>query len=107
MRLGFMRVERVKTYASRIAVAGLLFVTGATRSMAQDDVRRLFESGKYQGVVEQAADDSPSAQYLKGLAHLKLDQADDAKSAFRRLEGADEAWRSVGQSAVALTDGNA
>jgi tetratricopeptide (TPR) repeat protein len=84
-----------------------LLLGAAARSTAQDDARKLFESGKYPAVVERTAkDDSPGAQYLKGLAHLRLKQADDAKEAFRRLERADEAWKSVGESAIALTDGN-
>lgn len=92
----------------RIAVALVAILSGAAASStAQDAARRQFESGKYQAVVEQtAADGSPGAQYLKGLAHLKLNQPDQAKEAFRRLAGADEAWKSVGESAIALVDGN-
>jgi tetratricopeptide (TPR) repeat protein len=39
------------------------------------------------------------------LSHLKLNQPDAAKEAFRKVDG-DEAWKAVGQSAVALTDNN-
>ena len=91
-----------------LVAATLLFVllAAAGRSTAQEDARKLFESGKYQAVVEQSASDaSPSGQYLKGLAHLKLNQPDAAKEAFGRLDG-DGAWKSVGQSASALADGN-
>jgi tetratricopeptide (TPR) repeat protein len=91
-----------------LVAATLLFVllAAAGRSTAQEDARKLFESGKYQAVVEQSASDgSPAAQYLKGLAHLKLNQPDAAKEAFGRLD-ADGAWKSVGQSASALADGN-
>jgi len=56
-------------------------------------------------VEQSASDGSPAAQYLKGLAHLKLNQPDAAKEAFGRLD-ADGAWKSVGQSASALADGN-
>jgi tetratricopeptide (TPR) repeat protein len=90
-----------------LAAATLLFVllASAGRSMAQEDARKLFEAGKYQAVVEQSASDSsPAAQYLRGLAHLKLNQPDAAKEAFGRLD--DGAWKSVGQSAIALADGN-
>jgi tetratricopeptide (TPR) repeat protein len=91
-----------------LVAATLLFVVlaAAARSTAQEDARKLFQAGKYQAVVEQiASDGSPAAQYLKGLAHLKLNQPDAAKEAFGRLN-ADEGWKSVGQSAIALTDGN-
>ncbi len=40
------------------------------------------------------------------MSHLKLNQPDAAKEAFRKLEGGDDAWKAVGQSAVALTDNN-
>jgi tetratricopeptide (TPR) repeat protein len=93
---------------STLVAATLLFVllVAAARSTAQEDARKLFQAGKYQAVVEQSASDSsPAAQYLKGLAHLKLNQPDAAKEAFGRLD-ADEAWKSVGQSAIALADGN-
>jgi tetratricopeptide (TPR) repeat protein len=92
----------------RTLVATLLFVllAASERSTAQEDARRLFEAGNYQAVVEQSGSGgSPAAQYLKGLAHLKLNQPDAAKEVFGRLD-ADEAWKSVGQSAIALTDGN-
>ena len=89
-----------------VVAATLLFVVFAStgRAMAQEDARKLFEAGKYQAVVEQNASE-PAAQYLKGLAHLKLNQPDAAKEAFGRLD-ADGAWKSVGQSAIALADGN-
>jgi tetratricopeptide (TPR) repeat protein len=91
-----------------LVAATLLFVlfASAGRSMAQDAARKQFEAGRFPAVVEQTASDgSPAAQYLKGLAHLKLNQADAAKEAFGRLD-ADDAWKSVGQSAIALADGN-
>jgi len=93
---------------TRIAMTLLTLLLGAAaRPTAQDDARKLFESGKYQGVIERTAkDDSPAAQYLKGLAHLRLKQPDEAKESFRRLERADEAWKAVGESAVTLVDGN-
>jgi tetratricopeptide (TPR) repeat protein len=92
----------------RVTITLLAVLAGAgIRLAAQDDPRKLFESGKYQGVVERtASDESPGAQYLKGLAHLRLKQMDEAKDAFRRLERGDEAWKAVGESAVALVDGN-
>jgi tetratricopeptide (TPR) repeat protein len=82
-------------------------VVGAVRGGAQEDARRLFEAGKYQAAIKQTANDaSPGAQYLKGLSHRRLNQNGEAKNAFRRVAGAGDAWAAVGQSAVALVDGN-
>jgi tetratricopeptide (TPR) repeat protein len=83
-------------------------IMAATLSAAaQEDARKLFEAGRYQAVVDQTPADAPAdALYLKGLAHLKLNQNDAAKDVFRRLERGGDNWRSVGQSAVALLDGN-
>jgi tetratricopeptide (TPR) repeat protein len=89
-----------------LAVVTMLSVAAA-RAYAQDNPRQLYEAGKYQAAVDKSAGDaSPASQYLNGLSHLKLNQPDAAKAAFRKLEGGDEAWKAVGQSAVALTDNN-
>jgi tetratricopeptide (TPR) repeat protein len=98
MRTGFGRFALTLAAASVAAAVGI---------NAQDDTRKLFESGQFQKVVEQTPDDAPAeAQYLKGLAQLRLGQNDGAKAAFGRLPGGGDAWRSVGDSAVALIDGN-
>ena len=98
----------MSTHLARIALIVVAAVPASgVWANAQEDTRKLFESGKYQAVVEQTRNEAPAdAQYVKGQAHLKLNQTDQAKAAFRRLEGAGDAWRSVGQSAVALIDGN-
>jgi len=98
MRTGFVRLTLTILIAGVAAGAGI---------NAQDDMRKLFESGQFQAVVDQTPEDAPAdAQYLKGLAQLRLGQNDGAKSAFARLQGGGDAWRSIGESAVALVDGN-
>jgi tetratricopeptide (TPR) repeat protein len=98
----------MSTQIFRLGLAAVVMALGFTvPSTAQEDTRKLFEAGQYQAVVERTPADSPAgAQYLKGLAHLKLNQADQAKDAFGRLAGAGDAWKQVGQSAIALADGN-
>ena len=83
-------------------------VTALTRPVAaQEDAQKLFESGKYQEVVDRTSSETaPEARYLKALAHGKLNQNDQAKDAFRQLAEAGEAWRAVGESGIALVDGN-
>jgi tetratricopeptide (TPR) repeat protein len=88
-----------------LAVA--LGVVAVVPADAQEEPRKLFESGKFQAIAEQTPDDAPAeAQYLKGLAQLKLNQVDGARTAFGRLSGGGDAWRSTGESAVALANGD-
>jgi tetratricopeptide (TPR) repeat protein len=92
-------------YRLAFVVATLLAIA-AVRAGAQDTPRQLFEAGKYQAAIDKSAGDgSPATVYLKGLSYLKLNQPAAAKDAFGQV-GGDEAWHSVGQSAVALTDNN-
>src|SRR6476619_5071173 len=91
----------------RLALAAVTMLVVAAAHASAQDPRQLYEAGKCQAAVDQSAgDNSPASQYLNGLSHLKLNQPDAAKEAFRKLEGGDDAWKAVGQSAVALTDGN-
>jgi tetratricopeptide (TPR) repeat protein len=74
---------------------------------AQEDARKLFEAGKYkEAVAKIPGDASPEGLYLKGLSYRKLDQNDEAKAAFRSMEQGGEDWKAVGESAVALVDGD-
>ena len=89
-----------------VIAAGIAVLAGPVA--AQDEVRKLFEAGKYQEVVERTKDDgAPEVRYLNALAHRKLDQNDQAKDAFRKLSEGEGAWQAVGQSGLALVDGNA
>ena len=97
-----MNTWLARTVVVTVAVTALVRPAGA-----QDDVRKLFESGKYKEVVERTSGDvPPEARYLRALAYRKLDQNDQAKDAFRQLTGAGDAWRAVGESGIALADGN-
>src|SRR5215510_11066214 len=90
----------------RLALLVVTMLSIAASGAYAQDPRQLFEAGKYQAAVDaSAADASPGAQYLKGLSFLKMNNAAAAKDAFAKV-GGDEAWQSVGQSAVALTDNN-
>jgi len=91
--------------ASVAAGVGLTAQRGAVTP--QEDPRKLFESGQFQAAVDKIPEDAPAdAQYLKGLAQLRLAQKDEAKATFGRLAAGGDAWKSIGDSAVALIDGN-
>jgi protein O-GlcNAc transferase len=86
----------------------LTFVLGAAvQAHAQSEVRKLFQSGQYQQVVEAAGGDAePSVLYLAALSHQKAGSADQAGAVARRLAELpeDNAWHFVGQSLVQLLE---
>jgi tetratricopeptide (TPR) repeat protein len=93
-----------RTMSTLVAAA---FLVGLATPAGAQEARRLFESGKFQEVVERTAgDSSPDAQFMKALAHRRLNQNDEAKGAYQRLQGAGGAWKAVGDSGTALVDGN-
>jgi len=96
-----------KTLLAKMMVFAAAVTALARPVAAQDEASKLFESGKYQEAVERTSSETaPEARYLKALAHRKLDQTDQAKDAFRQLAEAGEAWQAVGESGIALADGN-
>lgn len=78
-------------------------------AFAQDpaDVRRQFEAGHYQQVVEATPPDAPPpVLYTVAQSHQKLGANDQAIEVFRRLAELPEgdAWRFIGQSGQQLLE---
>ena len=72
-----------------------------------DDVRRMFEAGRFQQVVEIAgSESSPEVLYTIAQSHQKLGAADQARDIYSQLAGRPEgdAWHHVGDSARKLLD---
>ena len=94
--------------ASSTVVLTAIGPLGAEQQSAQS----LLERGAYAEAVQrvqqerEAGNNDKASAYLAGQAYLRMDQNQQAREEFARLSnGDDEAWKSVGQSAIALIDG--
>jgi tetratricopeptide (TPR) repeat protein len=94
----------------RVAAA-LTIVLIPTVVLAQDpaQIQRLFESGKYQQVVESTTPDSPpDVLFTTAQSQQKLGANDQAAQTFSRLAERPEAdpWHFIGLSGRQLVEGN-
>jgi tetratricopeptide (TPR) repeat protein len=95
---------------SLFAVGLLAFVP--VFALAQDpaEVRKLFEAGHYQQVVEVTPSDAPPpVLYTVAQSHQKLGANDQALAVYRRLSELpeDDPWRFIGQSGQQLLEDQA
>jgi tetratricopeptide (TPR) repeat protein len=91
-----------------LLIAGLACAV-STRVSAQsvDDLRKLYDAGQYDQVVSSGRNSSdPRVIYVVAQSHQKLSHNDEARRAFEQLAGRSDAWKGVGQSAVALLSSN-
>jgi tetratricopeptide (TPR) repeat protein len=82
-----------------VAAAAVLLASAA-QADAQNQVRKMFESGQYQQVIEAAGPDAePGVVYMAALSQQKAGAGDQAVAAARRLGELpeDNAWHFVGQ----------
>lgn len=94
-----------------LAATAAILLAGAGLA-AQDSAQALLERGAYGEALQRvrsdraAGNNDPTAAYLGGLAALKMDQPQQAREEFAQLSnGENEAWRAIGQSAIAVIDG--
>jgi tetratricopeptide (TPR) repeat protein len=91
-------------------LACLLFVIPVS-AFAQDagQVRRMFEAGQFQQVVEAGGSGDPTVLYTVAQSHQKLGAVDQAREAYGRLAALpeDDAWHFIGVSAQQLLDDQA
>jgi len=85
------------------------FVLVPTLAGAQDaaEVRKLYEAGRYQQVVEASGDtDTPAVVYTAGQSHQKLGATDQARETYGQLaaRAEDDPWHFIGLSAQQLLD---
>jgi tetratricopeptide (TPR) repeat protein len=82
-------------------------LAAASSAAAQNQVRKQFESGRYQQVVEAAdAGAEPAVVYLAALSHQKAGAVDQAVAAARRLTELpeDRSWHLIGQSLLRMLE---
>ncbi|MBI3050402.1 MAG: tetratricopeptide repeat protein [Acidobacteria bacterium] len=78
-------------------------------ALAQDvaEVRRMFEAGRFQQVVESAGDTAvPAVIYTAAQSHQKLGATGEARAAYEQLaaRGQDDPWHFIGLSGRQLLD---
>lgn len=98
-------------HLSTSLILALALIAGQTTTKSVTDVRKMYDAGKYQDVVEAVnqstleADKAARLQYLAAQSHEKLKHADETKRAYERLANAGEtAWGRIGKSALQLID---
>jgi tetratricopeptide (TPR) repeat protein len=92
----------MKTLAALMALVPAL-------AFAQDtaEVRRMFEAGRFQQVVESTAPDAePAAIYTVAQSHQRLGSTDQARQAYAQLasRAEDDVWHFIGLSGQQLLD---
>ncbi len=102
-----------RIFLHSMAAAALAAAVTVPVAAAQDSAQRLLERGAYAEAIQrvetdrQAGNNDPNSTFLAGQALSKLDRDQDARGEFGKLAGGnDEAWKAVGQSAIALLDNN-
>jgi tetratricopeptide (TPR) repeat protein len=99
--------------AMTLLVAGsTVAFAAAGLGAAQQSAQSLLERGAFAEAAQRvqqerdAGNNDPAAAFVAGQAFLRMDQHQQAREEFARLSnGGDEAWRAIGQSAIALIDG--
>lgn len=98
---------RILLASSTVAV-----IAATTLDAEQQSAQSLLERGAFNEAVQRvqqeraAGNNDAAAAYVAGQAYLRMDQNQQAREEFARLSnGDDEAWKAIGQSAIALIDG--
>ncbi len=85
----------------------------SSTASSQAEVRKLFEAGKYQELVQKAPDaikasegDKASIQYMAAQSYQKLGKWDDVKNVYKELAARDmkDPWHYIGLSGEALVN---
>ncbi len=88
-------------------LVALLFVPAAASAQDAAEVRKMYEAGRYQQVVESAGGaEDPAVVYTTAQSHQKLGATDQARESYGSLAGRaeDDPWHFIGLSAQQLLD---
>lgn len=91
----------------KAVVLVILLLPSAAFAQDAAGVRRMFEAGQYQQVIEAAGrEGSPEALYAAAQSHQKLGATDEARATYGELAARpnDDAWHFIGLSAEQLLD---
>src|SRR4030095_15880785 len=94
---------------TRLTALAMLLIPTVVLAQDPAQIQRLFESGKYQQVVDSTTPDSPpDVIHTTAQSQQKLGAADQAAQTFGRLAERPEAdpWHFVGLSGRQLVEGN-
>ncbi len=97
-----------RVFTAQLTLLALLALSLAVQAASQDvaSVRRMFESGNYQDVIQNAEspDAPPEVVYAAGQAHQRLGSENQAVEMYGRLAALpeDNPWRLIGLSAQHL-----
>ena len=91
----------------KILLMALLLLPIAAVAQDTAQVRRMFEAGQYQQVIEAAgAADAPEAIYTAAQSHQRLGAVNEARDTYARLAARpeDDPWHFIGLSGQQLVD---
>lgn len=94
-----------------LLMLAILSAPAALHGQAPPSPQNLYEAGSYEQAVSAIASQGeqvpPASSYLAGQSFLRLNRQDEARGRFATLvRGGDPTWTLVGESAMALLDGN-
>src|SRR5438034_4066905 len=101
-------------WTSTLAIACTITCALSPSPQSVTDLRKLFDAGKYQQVIElaggaAAADEQPRVTYLVARSQEKRARKDEARGAYQQFAALSDQdpWSHIGRSAIALLGSNA
>jgi tetratricopeptide (TPR) repeat protein len=103
----------MRRWTSTLAIALTITFARPASPQSVPDLRKLYDAGKYQQVIElagaPATDDQSRLTYLVARSQEKLARKDEARETYQQLAALSDQdpWSDIGRSALALLASNA